>query len=229
MTLTARNNLANIDRVAGRYDAADAGFRSVLDAWVRLQGPEYPDAVAALAGLGRTYRDRGDLARSEEALREADARWHRRMGPAVPTGAIIRRNLGGALADSGHYDEAARLLREALDRLPAAYGTSHAEVAETVHELGELARRRDLGEAESRLAEALTMRRQLLGERHYLTAKTLAALGAGRLAGPDPAGARQLLEDAATSLQRTLPADHPLLVSTARNLDRARHLSGPPE
>ena len=91
----------------------------------------------------------------------------------------------------------------------AAYGTSHPEVAETLHELGQLARRRgDLAEAESRLGEALAMRRKFLGERHYLTAKSLAALGAARLAGNDPTSARQLLEDAVVILRRTLPANH---------------------
>ena len=225
LTLTARNNLANIDRVLGRYDAADAGFRSVLDSWARTQGTDHPDAVVALASLGRIYRERGDLGRAEETLRDADERWHRRMGAAAPAGAVIRRNLGGALADRGHYDEAGRLLREVLARMRAAYGTSHAEVAETLHELGQLARRRgDLAEADSRLGEAVAMRRELLGERHYLTAKSLAALGAARLAGNDPASARQLLEDALVILRRTLPASHPLVVSTTRDLERARQI-----
>jgi hypothetical protein len=99
------------------------------------------------------------------------------------------------------------------------------EVAMTLHELGELARRRgDLVEAEARLSEAVAMRRELLGEEHYLTAKTLAALGAARLAGTDPASARRPLEDAVVVLQRTFPADHPLVVSTMRDLDRARQI-----
>ena len=68
------------------------------------------------------------------------------------------------------------------------------------------------------------MRRKLLGERHYLTAKSLAALGAARLAGNDPASARQLLEDAVAILGRTLPATHPLVVSATRDLERARQI-----
>ena len=36
------------------------------------------------------------------------------------------------------------------------------------------------------------------------------------------ASARQPLEDAVVILQRTLPADHPLVVSTTRDLERAR-------
>jgi hypothetical protein len=107
----------------------------------------------------------------------------------------------------------------------AAYGTSSIEVASTLHELGQLARwRGDLVEAESRLGEAVAMRRELLGEQHYLTARSLAALGAARLAGKDPAGARQLLEDAVVNLQRTLPASHPLVVSAMRDLERARSM-----
>jgi serine/threonine-protein kinase len=223
LTLTARNNLANIDRVLGRDDSAEAGFQLVFDSWVRTQGPDYPDALLALASLGRIYRERGDLARGEDLLRNADERWHRRMGAASPAGAIVRRNLGGALADSGAYDEAGRLLGEALERLRAVYGSTHLEVAETLYELGQLARRRgDLVEAHSRLSEALAMRRALLGDRHYVTARSLAALGAVALARHDPATARPLLEDADVILRRALPATHPLVISTAADLARAR-------
>jgi len=126
----------------GRYDAAEAGTRTVLESWARTQGADSPNAIGALTNLGQIYRDRGDLARAEEILRDSDERWHRRMGAAHPTGAIIRRNLAGTLADRGQSDEAGRLLREVLDRIRAAYGASHIEVGTTLHELGELARRR---------------------------------------------------------------------------------------
>jgi eukaryotic-like serine/threonine-protein kinase len=225
LTMAARTNLVAIDRVLGRYDAAEAGIRTVLDSWARTQGPDHPNAIGALTNLGQVYRDRGDPARAEEILRDADERWLRRMGAAHPAGAVIRRNVGGALADRGHYDEAGRLLREALDRIRAAYGTSHMEVAMTLYELGELARRRgDLAEAEARLGEAVAMRRKLLGEQHYLTARSLAALGAARLAGKDPASARQPLEDAVVTLRRAFPASHPLVISTTRDLERARQI-----
>ena len=68
------------------------------------------------------------------------------------------------------------------------------------------------------------MRRQLLGDRHYLTAKSLAALGAARLAGNDPASARLLLEEAVVSLRRALPENHPLVVSATRDLARAQQI-----
>src|SRR4029450_12700832 len=130
-----------------------------LDSWVRTQGADYPDAVTTLANLGRIHRERGDLARAENIFRDADQRWHRRLGAAPPVGAVIRRNLAGTLADRGLYDEAGRLLHEALDRLRAAYGPSHAEVAETLYELGQLARRRgDLPDAEARLGEPVGVR-----------------------------------------------------------------------
>jgi serine/threonine protein kinase len=223
LTLSARNNRASIDRARGRFEAAEAGLRSVLASWARTEGTEHPNALITLAGLGRVHRDRGDLVPAEQLLRDADERWHRRMGPAHPAGAVIRRQLGGILADLGRYDDAGRLLHEALNRLRAAHGTSHPEVAETLHEMGQLARRRgDLAEAESRLGEALSMRRTFFGEQHVLTAESLAALGAARLAGKDASSARQLLEDALVRLRRTLPATHPLVLSTTRDLERAR-------
>jgi serine/threonine-protein kinase len=225
LTLSARNNRANVDRVLGRFDAAEAGLRSVLDSWARTQGTDHPNALITLAGLARIHRDRGDPARAEQILRDADNRWHRRMGAASPIGAAIRRQLGGVLADRGRYDDAGRVLREVLDRMRAVHGPSHPDVADTLHELGQLARRRgDLAEAESRLGEALAMRRKFLGERHVLTAESLAALGAARLAGNDLSNARQLLDDAVEILRHTLPPDHRLVVSTTRDLERARQI-----
>jgi Tfp pilus assembly protein PilF len=222
LTLSARNNRATIDRALGRFDLAEAGLQSVLDAWARTAGTEHPNALITLAGLARVYRERGDPARAEAMLRDVDQRWRRRMGEAHPQGAAIRRQLGGALADRGRYDDAGRLLLEVLDRVRAAHGTSHPEVAETLHELGKLALRRgDLAEAELRLAEALAMRRKFFGEQHYLTAESLAALGAARLARNDLSSARQLLEDAVAILRGALPASHPLVVATTRDLERA--------
>jgi serine/threonine protein kinase len=225
LTLSARNNRATIDRVLGRFDEAEAGLRSVLDSWARTEGSDHPNALLTLAGLARVYRERGDPARAEPMLRDADERWHRRMGAGHPMGAVIRKQLGGVLADRGQYGDAGRLLGEVLDRMRSAHGTSHPDVADTLHEVGQLARRRgDLAEAESRLGEALAMRRTFYGEQHVLTAETLAALGAARLAGNDVFTARQLLEDAVVHLQRTLPANHSLVVSTTRDLERARQL-----
>jgi hypothetical protein len=66
------------------------------------------------------------------------------------------------------------------------------------------------------------MRRKFLGGQHILTAESLAALGAARLAGKDVSTARQQIEDAVVILRRTLPATHPLVVSTTRDLERSR-------
>ena len=96
------------------------------------------------------------------------------------------------------------------------------------HELGQLARRRgDLAEAESRLGEAIAVRRAFFGEQHVLTAESLAALGAARLAGKEPSSAQPLLEAAVVTLRRTLSADHPVVVFATRDLERARQTSAP--
>jgi hypothetical protein len=62
LTLSARNNRANLDRMLGRFDEAEAGLRSVLDSWARTQGTDHPNALITLAGVGRVHRDRGDPA-----------------------------------------------------------------------------------------------------------------------------------------------------------------------
>jgi hypothetical protein len=66
------------------------------------------------------------------------------------------------------------------------------------------------------------MRRERLGGRHVLTGETLAALGATRLAGPDPSDALPLLEEAVGVLRRMLPASHPSVVAATHDLERAR-------
>ena len=196
---------------------------------LRLVGQKAGDGFSG--GRGRAGQSGAHLSRTRRSgsSRAAPSRCGRTLAPSNGRNASYGRNLPQERrrrpGRPRTYDEAGRLLHEALDRLRAVYGTSHAEVAETLHELGQLARRRgDLAEAESRLGEALAMRRKLLGERHYLTAKSLAALGAARLAGNDPASARQPLEDAVVISATRAPRDHPLVVSATRDLERARQI-----
>jgi hypothetical protein len=68
------------------------------------------------------------------------------------------------------------------------------------------------------------MRRTLFGEQHVLTAESLAALGAARLGGNELSTARSLLEEAIVILRRSLSANHPLVISTTRDLERARQV-----
>jgi serine/threonine-protein kinase len=223
LTLAARSTRAAVDRFLGRFEEAEADFRSILGAWRRTQGEDHPNAMVTLGGLGRLRRERGDLREAEEILRGLDVRWRERMGTKHPTGAMIRRQLGGVLTDTGQYDDAEAFLRDSLQMLRAAYGAAHPEVAETLHELTLLARARgDLAGAETLGGEALAIRRERLGPRHVLTAQSLAALGAVRLARSDHVGARTALEEAVEILEAALPAGHPMRVSAAGELARAR-------
>jgi tetratricopeptide (TPR) repeat protein len=151
---------------------------------------------------------------------------HRHRGAEGRGGEDVHgQQLGGVLGEVGRHDEAERLLTDALERLRAAYGPSHPEVAESLYELGLLAHARGShSDADSLLRQSLAMRRELLGEGHVLTAQTLGAKGAVRLARGDGLGARQALEASLDVLERALPATHPLVVSSRRDLARARQV-----
>ena len=78
----------------------------------------------------------------------------------------------------GLYDRALPLLEQALASGQRAYGTEHARIADTLHDLGVVyADRGDYAAAGRSLEQALGMRRRVLGPDHPDIAVTLAELG----------------------------------------------------
>jgi serine/threonine-protein kinase len=86
--------------------------------------------------------------------------------------------LGRIYRRLGAFDKAQSLLEQALASGNAAFDTEHADLAQTLHDLGVvLTDKGDYAAAAQRLEQALAMRRRLLGNEHADVAVTLSELG----------------------------------------------------
>jgi serine/threonine protein kinase/Tfp pilus assembly protein PilF len=86
--------------------------------------------------------------------------------------------LGRIYRRLGLYDKAQPLLEQALVSGNAAFHADHADIAQTLHDLGVvLADKGDYAVSAQRLEEALAMRRRLFGYDHADVAVTLSELG----------------------------------------------------
>jgi serine/threonine-protein kinase len=107
---------------------------------------------------------------TEQVEKELAGQPELRAGMLTVLGRIYRR--------LGAFDKAQSLLEQALASGNAAFHTEHADLAQTLHDLGVvLTDKGDYAAAAQRLEQALAMRRRLLGNEHADVAVTLSELG----------------------------------------------------
>jgi serine/threonine-protein kinase len=112
------------------------------------------------------------------ALDQASLRVGRELADFPQVEAGIRAVIGRSYHSLGDYDAALPHLRTALVLRSEAHGPEHAEVAESMDDLGALLTSRgDYDEAEPLLRGGLAQRRRLLGEGSLKVAESLTNLG----------------------------------------------------
>ena len=138
----------------------------VSDLMMRLLTSADPYRATSADPTVRDLLDRG----ADQAVRELQGE------PDVQ--AQMLTMIGRTYRRLGLYDRALPLLEQALASGERAFGTEHARIADTLHDLGVLyADRGDYAAAGRSLEQALGMRRRVLGPEHPEIAVTLAELG----------------------------------------------------
>jgi len=151
----------------GLLDQARPLADSALQTRVRVLAPDDPDVARARALLGWIERERGEIERAAELLREAVASL-RVASPAAPEAlAKALNDLGVVLGDQAHHEKAASALEEALALRRAAPGGDRRSVGVTANNLSsaywQLGRR---DEAVPLLEESLAALEASLGPEH---------------------------------------------------------------
>ncbi len=122
----------------------------------------------------------------------------------------------------GEYDSAATFLERSRDRRLESLGPLHPDYANSLDELGSLARlREDLESAERLHREALAIRRTTFGNEHADVAKSLSNIGVDRHDQGDFAAAESLYIAALDMRMRILGPEH---AATATSLDNLGNL-----
>ena len=93
--------------------------------WLRLGGPEHPQAALVEADLAKMYMDAGLAARG---ISHAEAAWRIRSAVTSPDDVLalsFRRHLGDVLLHAGRFEDAERHLLASHDRLRELRGDDH--------------------------------------------------------------------------------------------------------
>ncbi|MCA9712050.1 MAG: tetratricopeptide repeat protein, partial [Myxococcales bacterium] len=223
----ARDSLAVVLHMQGRYDEAVAEQRRSLELWQQavLDGEaDELDVAGATDALGNLVMEQG---RAEEAVqlhrRVLELR-ERMLGPSHLDVANSLNNLGSALMAQDRTDEALGLLQRALAIREQVLGPDAPALVSVLVNLGGLlsdqGRPRD---AQPYLERGLAIARARLGEDHPYVGSALVNLGAVHRELGELEEARRYFELCRVTWERSLGADHPkiaLVLSSLAELDR---------
>jgi serine/threonine-protein kinase len=209
-------------QATGRHADAEATLRNAL-ALERARQPANPLGVAqVLRKLGHLLRDRTRYTEAEAVYRETLAIYERELGTDNPESASSRINLGNVLFRQGRLAEAEPLIREGVGISARTLGERHWDVLIDRLTLADvLTARGELAEADSIYAATLAVHRETMPRNDRQIGDDLFGYGRLRLVAGDSAGARRLLQEAA-SIYRASPLERDARLAMAESL-----LAGP--
>ena len=213
--------LGGIYQKLGNLGQADALLSAALAERKSLFGPEHPEVAESLVALGLLRVDQARLDEAERLVREGldKTRGARPRDDAAIAKATTA--LGKVIEARGSYDQAIPLLQEAVG-LEERIAPSSAELAAAVKELADAqfyAGHYDV--CDTLNLRALSLHRQIFGERHPLVADDLINLGAVQFERAKYAEAERYYRQALEINQAWYGKDHPEVASTLSMLGRA--------
>ncbi len=204
------NNVGLLQNDLGRYEQAEATLRRSIELHGAVGGTDTDRVTAPLHNLSLSLRRQGRLDAAREASMEA-LRIKRAAGDwSLSSLAVTLAVLANIERERGDLDAALAYSQESLELREQVFGRDNASIASglVTHANVQLARG-DTGAAEALFREAIALHENA-GTIDGLRAADM-LLGLGRLLqeqGRDDE-ARPLLERAAASARRELPADSP--------------------
>jgi len=208
-------------RFLGHAAEAEAEFRQVLAAQLRVLGPDHPSTLATRQEIARTLADQGKPAEAEAEFRQVLAARLRVLSAdhydTLATGHYIARTLAG----QGKLAEAEAEFRQVLAGKVRVLGPDHPSTLATRHRIAcVLADQGKFAEAEAEFQQVLAARLRVLGPDHpdtldsrYEIARMFA--DQGKLAEAE-AELRQVL----AARLRVLGPDHPSTLLTKELIQR---------
>ena len=226
-TLTARNNLGEAYRAAGRLDEATSLHEQTLPARERVLGPDHPDTLQSRNNLAVAYHLAGRLDEAIPLHEQVQAARERVLGPDHPDTLNARNNVGEAYRVVGRLDEAISLDEQALAARERVLRLDHPDTLTARNNLANAywaAGRRD--EAITLHEQTLPARERVLGPDHPSTLDSRNNLAidyqeTGRLD-----EAITLHEQTLAARERVLGPDHPSTLDSRNNLANAHLAAG---
>lgn len=199
-----RNNFGAMLHRGGRYREAETQYQLAAKYFLRAAGESSDEYATALNNLGEVYRQMAQFPQAEEAYRKSIAARESQSSRDRLRMAAVLNNLAttqlaavqARLGPSGTGDPKARAADPAL-----------VEAANTFHRV-------------------LTIKREILGEKHPDVAVTLNNLAALRQDSGDTESAEKLYLEAVAIREAQSPQDHSALASLMNNLGTVHRNSG---
>ncbi len=146
-----RGNLGEALLARGDLRRAGEVYRSMLEHAERLGGPDGPNVVYAILGLGEIDLREGHPARAVPRFERAVAMMIRRYGEIHPRTAVAQLALGRALGANGERKRGAALIEKAVGTREQLFGTDNPETRSARAELARLRATADPSPARSPL------------------------------------------------------------------------------
>ena len=224
-SLEVAETLHRLAVVVRRFSSDRPAAERMLERAVTLMRDQLPSdspqLAVALADLGTSKNQRGDLAGAEEDFRES-LEVHRRNGTTAGV-AMGLSNLGLVLLARGELAGAEANFREALVINRGLFGESHLRIAMNYFNLATTLRSQGhLEEAIANLSRALAIDREVYGANHFEVGVDLAQLAMVEQQAGELDQAEGHYAEGLEILRAKLPPDHPRLVSALQGLGQLR-------
>lgn len=170
---SALQELAQVKRMEGRLEEAEAMAREALDVARHAHPGDHFDVASAEVRLASVLKDLGKYPEAEALNRESIARGERVLGVDHPLVAEWQSNLAQVLTLQGRLDESEAALRRGLEQLQRA---KLEETRRGAVLLGDLA---DVLQQRGMLSEALALRLRTLDIQRRLNGDENEAVAAG--------------------------------------------------
>ncbi len=190
--------------------------------------PDSPLIAQALNDLGLIARQRGDLEKGEQLLKEALALDPAKHGQEIEKLATIN-NLASLLQDQGRYQEAESYFRQALEAKRRLLGPNHPSLGRAANNLALLLmEQQQYDEAEPLLEEALAVSRKCFGEEHLFVAFTLANVGRLHLGRLELDRAEEAYRESVSIRRKVVESSSPHVARGLKHLAEVQLLRGDP-
>lgn len=172
------NNIGFVYRGLRKLDLAQSCFEQALKIYRESGSVDSPDLAITLQHMGRLAQMRGDNKTAWAYWTEELAVWKRLKSPEyIPELASCLHACGEIMADAGEYAGARRNFEQALELRELTLPSDHADIAESLADLGRLcAAHGDDEAARTYLKRALPLFISELGTGHPIVQELQATL-----------------------------------------------------
>ena len=203
----------------GLYSRAQSLLTRAVDIRRRVLGPQNPDTLMSMTGLGWTLREEGHYAEADKLVRETLETSRHILGPDDPSTLESMIVQAVILEDEGHYDQAEKLYHETLDIRRRVLGPEHPDTLISLYGLAEtLGSEGNYAEAEKLLRETLDIERRVIGPEHPDTLRSMVNLAWVLEQEGNYAEAEKLAREALEIKRRVLGPEHPSALASMINL-----------